>query len=190
MTPLELGLLAAAGFVAGAINAAAGGGSLITYPALLAVGLNPLAANVTNTVGLAPGYLGGVFGHRSRTPLPELSLARSVAASVAGAFVGVAVLLNTSERVFRWVVPVLVLVATVLILVQPWLLKAIRSKGYRGSSERAVLLCCFAGGVYGAYFGAAYGVVLLALFAVTSAATWPVANAVKTLLSLAINVIA
>lgn len=190
MTAAEAAVLALAGFVGGAINAAAGGGSLVTYPALLAVGLQPLAANVTNTVGLTAGYLGGVVGHRSRSSLPEASMRALLAASLAGALLGVAVLLNTAESVFRAVVPVLVLFATVLLLAQRWLLDVLRSKGYRGASRAAVLAAAFAGGVYGAYFGAAYGVVLLAAFAVTSAAAWPVANAVKTLLSLAINVTA
>ncbi|MCW2666006.1 MAG: permease, partial [Frankiales bacterium] len=73
MTPGDAALLAVAGLAGGAVNAAAGGGSLVTFPALLAVGLSPLAANVTNTVALVPGYLGGMSGHgRAREPLPEV----------------------------------------------------------------------------------------------------------------------
>lgn len=190
MTGAKLALLAVAGFVGGAINAAAGGGSLITYPALLFVGLSPLAANVTNAVGLTPGYLGGVLGQRSSEALPEASLRRLVTTATAGALAGVALLLLAPERLFGVVAPVLVLAATVLLLIQPGLLKALRAKGYRGSSPRAVLVAAFCGGVYGAYFGAALGVVLLAVFAVASTASWPLANAVKTWLSLAINLIA
>lgn len=190
MTGLQLALLAIAGVVGGAINAAAGGGSLVTYPALLAVGLSPLAANVTNTVGLTPGYLGGLLGQRSGGSLPEASIRHLVSTSLAGALAGVALLLTAPERLFGVVAPVLVLVATVLLVVQPWLLKALRARGYRGSSRRSVLVATFFGGVYGAYFGAALGVVLLAVYAVTSHASWPRANAVKSWVSLAINLLA
>ncbi|MCU1676997.1 MAG: hypothetical protein JWM93_1755, partial [Frankiales bacterium] len=152
MTPGTVGLLAVAGFAGGAINAAAGGGTLVTFPALLHAGLSPLSANVTNTVGLVPGYLGGVLGHqRRRESLPEVGQRVLAATALAGAALGVALLLSTPETLFKHVAPYLVLVAVVLLLAQKRILAVLRSRGHHGG-RRWVLSAAFAGGVYGAYF--------------------------------------
>ncbi|MDQ1703077.1 MAG: uncharacterized protein QOF57_2329 [Frankiaceae bacterium] len=190
MTPGTAGLLAVAGFLGGAINAAAGGGTLVTFPALLHAGLTPLSANVTNTVGLVPGYLGGVLGHqRGRESLPEVGQRTLALTATAGAAIGVVLLLTTPEKLFTSVAPYLVLVAVVLLLAQKRILAALRARGH-GGGRRWVLAAAFAGGVYGAYFGAALGVLLLALLSITSRAEFPLANAVKTLLAFIVNMLA
>jgi uncharacterized membrane protein YfcA len=189
VTPGGLVLVGLAGLAGGAINAAAGGGTLVTFPALLHAGLSPLAANVTNTVGLVPGYLGGVAGHRRWEPLPEVSHRALLGASGAGAAVGVALLLLTPQRLFSHVAPYLVLVAVVLLLAQRRILAALRRRGHAGS-HRGVMIAVTVAAVYGAYFGAALGVMLVALLSITSRAEFPLANAVKTLLSFLINLIA
>lgn len=191
MSPGDGLLVAAAGLVGGAINAAAGGGSLVTFPALLHVGLGPLAANVSNTVGLVPGYLGGVLGHKTRDPLPEVDDRPLLLTGVLGAGAGVLLLLTTPEELFSAVAPVLVLLASALLLGQPWLLPRLRRGGSgSGGSSRAVLGTAFVGSLYGAYFGAALGVLLLALLGLCSRAPWPLANAVKTRLSFVVNLVA
>jgi uncharacterized membrane protein YfcA len=189
VTPGGAVLVGLAGFAGGAINAAAGGGTLVTFPALLHAGLSPLTANVTNTVGLVPGYLGGVVGHRRREPLPEVSHRVLLTASGAGAAVGVALLLLTPERLFTHVAPYLVLVAVVLLLAQRRILAALNRRGHVGSA-RGVTIAVTAAAVYGAYFGAALGVMLVALLSITSRAEFALSNAVKTLLSFAINLVA
>jgi len=190
VTPGAAGLLAVAGFLGGAINAAAGGGTLVTFPALLHVGLSPLSANVTNTVGLVPGYLGGVLGHQRRTEsLPEVGQRPLALTAIAGAVVGVVLLLTTPEKLFGHVAPYLVLIAVVLLLAQKRILAALRSRGHNGG-RRWVLAATFAGGMYGAYFGAALGVLVLALLSIASRAEFALANAVKTLLAFVINAIA
>jgi uncharacterized membrane protein YfcA len=167
-------LLGVAGFAGGAINAAAGGGTLVTFPALLSVGLSPLSANVTNTVGLVTGYLGGVAGHGRRDPLPEVGDRTLVGAAAAGAAVGIGCLLSTPESV----------------IAQKPVLAVLRRRLGSDTRPSWVLSAAFAGGVYGAYFGAALGVLVLALLSITSRATFAHANAVKTRLSFVVNVIA
>ena len=189
-TTAHFALLAVAGFAGGAINAAAGGGTLITFPALLYSGLSPLAATVTNTVGLTPGYLGGVLGHGRRSEsLPEASLRALGVTAAAGAAGGVALLLLAPHRLFTDVAPYLILVAVTLLLVQQPILTALRARGHEASRAGA-LAAVFASGVYGAYFGAAMGVLLLALLSVASRAEFALANAVKTALSFVVNILA
>ena len=182
-------MLACAGFAGGAINAAAGGGTLVTFPALLALGFSPLSANVTNTVGLVPGYLGGVLGHNRAEPLPEAHHRALAISAGAGAAAGVALLLLSPSTVFESVAPVLVLIAVLLLLAQQPILQAMRRRG-RSGGPRVVLSAAFFSGVYGAYFGAALGVLLLALLSITSRAPFPLANAVKTRLAFVINLLA
>lgn len=184
-----MALLACAGFAGGAINAAAGGGTLVTFPALLYIGLSPLSANVTNTVGLVPGYLGGVLGHNRSEPLPEAPHRTLAIDAAAGAMLGVALLLLSPRSVFDTVAPYLVLIAVVLLLAQQSILSAMHRTG-RNGGPRTVRAAAFFGGVYGAYFGAALGVLLLALLSITSRAPFKLANAVKTRLSFVINLLA
>ena len=192
MTPGTAALLAAAGLAAGTVNAVAGGGSLISFPALLAAGYPPVTANVTNTVALFPGYAGSVAGGR-----PELEgqgrRIRSIAlTSVVGAVLGSVLLLTTSGDVFERVVPYLILLACLLLLLQPRLARAVQARQKPGSSGLPVLLQVgvLLASVYGAYFGAGLGVMLLGILGVLLHERLQRVNALKNVLSLVINAVA
>ena len=186
------GLLAAAGVAAGVVNAIAGGGSLISFPALLAVGYPTVSANVTNTVALWPGYIGGAVGYRA-----ELSGQRGRATafsvtSVIGAVVGCLLLLVTPDGVFTALVPILIAVASLLLAAQPWLKKRLAGSERLSGRHSQILLHCgvFLGGVYGAYFGAGLGVMLLGILGVFVHDGLQRVNAVRAVLSLVINTVA
>ena len=112
-------LLAVAGFVAGAINAAAGGGSLVSFPALVAVGYPPLTANVTNNVAVAPGYVGGALGYRRGLSGQRRRIIPLAIVSAVGSLIGVGLVLVSSQGAFESIVPFLVLAASVLLAAQP-----------------------------------------------------------------------
>src|SRR5947207_320495 len=159
---------------------------------MLAVGYPALRANVTNTVAIWPGYLGSTAAYR-----PELvgQRPRAVAlgiSSVAGAVVGSIVLLTTPEKVFRSIVPFLILAASALLAVQPLVTDRVRRlPGAHREHNSAILhVAVFVGGVYGAYFGGGLGVMLLAVLGLFIADTLQRINALKTLLSLVINTVA
>lgn len=182
-----IGLFAAGG-CAGAVNAVAGGGSLVTFPALLAFGYSPLAANVTNQVGLVPGYLGGSVGYR-----PELAgqrgRARALGATASlGAVGGTALLLLAPAHSFKVIVPYLVLAACALLALQPTLTRA---AGRHRAEHPGVPLHAgvFAASVYGSYFGGALGIVLLAILGALLTDGLQRLNALKGLLSLIIGVV-
>src|SRR3954465_11293738 len=115
----ELALLAAAAFAAGAVNAVAGGGSLISFPALVAVGVPTLAANVTNQIALLPGYLGGTVAYREELRGQQRRVVALAVTSAIGAVVGALLLVISSQRLFEVLAPILVLVAVALLAVQP-----------------------------------------------------------------------
>lgn len=191
MSAADVALLGGAGFAAGAVNAVAGGGSLLSFPALLAVGHGPLVANVTNTVGLLPGYLGGTLAYR-RELSGQAARVRSLgAAAVVGAALGCAVLLTTSEAVFEAVVPWLVLTACALLALQPRLTRSLQRRDGGEVRVRPVALHLAVGvaGVYASYFGAAVGVVLLAVLGVLVADGLQRLNALKGALSLLTSVL-
>jgi uncharacterized membrane protein YfcA len=179
--------LAAAGFAAGAINSAAGGGSLISFPTLVAVGYPALVANVTNTVALCPGYVGGVLQYRRELGGQRPRLIPLTAVSVAGAVAGAALLGATSQAVFHAVAPALVLTACALLALQP---AVKRRLAHRGGQRRPVLAAQLPAAIYGAYFGAGLGVVVLAILAALVDDTLQRLNAAKAWLSLAVNVVA
>ena len=129
MGALELPLLALAAFLAGAVNALAGGGSLLSFPALIAAGLTPLAANVTNTVALWPGYAGSVLGFRPELDGQAARLRGFVVDAVVGAAAGSFLLLALPAEAFDLVVPTLVLLATALLALQPRLARRLRDPG-------------------------------------------------------------
>src|SRR5947209_12323349 len=149
----EIAGLAAAGLAAGAINAAAGGGTLISFPALVAVGYAPLTANVTNTVALCPGYAGGAYSYRRELRGQRRRIVALAAVTVAGSIGGAALLGATSQHVFRVVAPVLVLFACLLLAAQPWVRRRLRAPA--GRDRRSVLVAQLPASVCGGYFGAA-----------------------------------
>lgn len=193
MTPGDVGLLGIAGLVAGAVNAVAGGGSLISFPALLAVGYPSVQANVTNTVALFPGYAGSVVGGRRELAGQGRRVRSLAVTSVLGAVAGAVLLLTTPGDVFRHVVPYLILLACALLLVQPRLKAVVqRRTGNSGVAHGSVPLqgTVFLASVYGAYFGAGLGVLLLGLLGVFLAERLQQVNALKNVLSLVVNSVA
>ena len=172
---LQVALAVAAAAVAGAINAVAGGGTLLTFPALIGLGVEPLTANATSTVALWPGAVGSMWSYRR-----ELAGARSWAArfalpSLAGGALGAWLLLRTPPARFAALVPWLVLGATALFMAQPLLTRALERRGVGGAGQAAgndvlpssppvhVLAYQFCVGIYGGYFGAGVGILMLAV---------------------------
>lgn len=193
MTPGQDALLAGAGFLAGAINAVAGGGSLISFPALLAAGLPSVPANVTNTVALWPGYVGGVLPYRQELAADRARVTALGLTSLVGAVGGAVLLLTTPASVFTLLVPYLVLSACLLLAVQPRV--AAWVAGRRGASEAhgsqlPLHLGVLASSVYGAYFGAGLGVMLLAVLGIFLPEGLARLNGPKNALSLSINTVA
>src|SRR3712207_4183797 len=156
-------LLILAGLVAGAVNALAGGGSLITFPTLIATGLPSVDANVTNSVSVFPGYVSSVAGSRADLRGQGRRLLSIVPASVVGAVAGCALLLGTPARVFEVIVPFLVLGAAAILAFQDRL-RALVGHGH-GERRGALQVVVLVGAVYGGYFGAARGVRYVAALA-------------------------
>jgi uncharacterized membrane protein YfcA len=188
----ELALVALAALLAGAVNAVAGGGSLVLFPALLATGLPALAANVTNTVALWPGYLGTVTGYRAELRGQARRAAACSASVGVGAAVGAALLLTTPEDVFDAVVPFLVVAASLLLALQAPVGRLVHRLPGSGGGARSPLLHVglVLAGVYGGYFGGGLGVVLLAVLAVLLADDLQRLNGLRSMLSLAVNTVA
>jgi uncharacterized membrane protein YfcA len=180
----DAALLLVAGLAAGTVNAVAGGGSLITFPALIAVGLPPVPANVTNSVSVCPGYLSSVAGSHRDLPSTR-SLAALVPTTVVGTIVGCLLLLATPARAFELVVPFLVLGATAVLAFQDPLRALVGHPRDLAPRRRTVTVQAMVGlgAVYGGYFGAALGVMLVAGLALVLDATLARVTAIKNLLS-------
>ena len=189
MIPLsEIAFLAGAGLLAGAVNALAGGGTLISFPALIAYGYPSLTASVTNAVALWPGYLGGVLGYRSELRGQRRRATTLSIAAVLGAVVGSSLLLLTPGRLFDSLVPWLVAFASLALLAQPWLRKRMERDG-RQDTSNLVYVGVFLGGCYGAYFNGGMGVLLLALLGLFLHDNLHRVNAVRATLSLVISTV-
>ena len=194
LSPLELVVVGLAAVAGGAVNALAGGGTLITFPALTAVGVPAVSANVTNTVALSPGYLGGTYGQRADLHGQERRLRVLAPVAILGGLAGGVLLLATGEELFRELVPFLILGASGLLAVQDRVRARVsrrladRSRG--DPSEAWVVLPTFAASVYGGYFGAALGVILLAVLGLVIEETLTRINALKQALSFFVNVTA
>jgi uncharacterized protein len=189
MSAADAVLLLLAGFGAGSVNAVAGGGSLISFPALLAVGYSPVTANVTNSIAVLPGYAGGAIGYRDELRGQRSRVvALGIAAALGGA-AGAIVLLSTPDEAFDAIVPFLILGSCLLLLVQPAVERRIGDRRGRGHAA-ALHASQFAAGVYGGYFGAGLGVILLALHGLLIDDHLQRLNALKTVLSLAIGLAA
>ncbi|MEU5564717.1 sulfite exporter TauE/SafE family protein [Micromonospora musae] len=177
-------LLLAAGLAAGTVNAVAGGGSLITFPAMIAIGLPPVPANVSNSVAVFPGYVASVAGSRMDLP-PARTLATLLPTAVLGTIAGSLVLLATPARAFEVVVPFLVLGATAVLAFQDPLRRLVGHPRDLTPRRRTVTVQSIValGSVYGGYFGAALGVMLVAGLALVLDATLARVSAIKNLLS-------
>ena len=177
------------GIGGGFVNSVAGGGTLVTFPVLTAIGIPSLDANVTNAVALSPGYAGGVYAQR-RDFGGRRDLARALAiTAILGGVTGAALLLATGEQVFRHLVPWLILFATALLAFQSPLRRLVA--GARGDHGEAslpvILLPIFAATVYGGYFGAGLGIVTIAILNLLLTDTLNRLNALKLLMSLCAN---
>ena len=190
MSPGQALLVAVAGFLAGGVNALAGGGTLLTYPALLAVGLPPVLANTTSSVGLLTGYAGGSLAYRRELQGQGHRAVRLVGAGVVGGVLGAVLLLVLDPDAFRAVVPYLVLLACLLLGVQPRVAAELRRRGRAQEHPLWVTqLLIGVGAVYGTYFGAGLGVVMLAVLGLLVADDLQRLNALKGVLSLVINAV-
>ena len=192
MTAAEALLLVAAGLAAGTVNAVAGGGSLVSFPALLAIGLPPLAANVTSSVAIWPGYIGTSWGYRDLLRPQRPRLAVLAPAALLGAVLGCLLLLFTSEEAFARVVPWLVILGALLLAVQGRVTDRVRRWPGAGGDVRSPLLHAglVVAAAYGAYFGGGLGVVLLVVLGLFVADDLQRLNALKSVLSLVINAVA
>jgi uncharacterized protein len=197
MSGIEIVVLAASGVVAGMMNAVAGGGTLITFPALLFFGTAPLTANATSTLALVLGTAGSVYGFRQQIAPVKPWLKRFLPVSVLGGLVGGILLTRTREAVFVRMAPFLILFATILFVAQGALR---RSAGFAGQSETATtprhravgaaLLFQLLVAVYGGYFGAGIGILMLASLGYLGLTNIHEMNALKTVLSSLINQVA
>jgi len=185
----EIALLTIAGVVSGAVNAIAGGGSLIVFPALLAAGLPPLSANVTNSIAQWPSYLGASVGQRSDLRGQGHRLRLVLPTAAAGGLAGALLLLSLPAAVFDTIV--LVLAASALMALSPQI-KRWTGEQRPGDADRTpyLLAAVFFAAVYGGYFGGALGVILVALLSVTANDTLRRSNATKAVLSLVVASVA
>jgi uncharacterized protein len=179
-----------AAFAAGVINAVAGGGTLVTFPTLVAVGIPTVQANVTNTVALCPGYLGGAWSQRAEMTGLQPLVRRLGVVGAAGALVGSALLLTISDSTFEFVVPFLILLACALLLAQDRLRALIEHHRPEGAHRAALPIAMFAGAVYGGFFGAGLGIMMLAVLGILVTEPKRRLNAVKSTMALVINSVA
>lgn len=185
-----MALLVVAGLVGGTVNGAAGGGTLVSFPALLAVGLPALRANMTSTVGIWPGYLGGVAGFRREVTAQSDRVRGLALPALVGATAGSILLFTTPESEFSAIVPYLVLAACLLFALQPLLARALSRRSEEGEGRLRRLGA--AGGtlvasVYGGYFGAGLGVVFLAILGFVLPDDLVRTNGLRSMLSLLVN---
>jgi len=186
-----LGLLAAAAG-ASVVNAVAGGGSLISFPALLMAGYPAKTANVTNTIAIWPGTVGGSLGYRKELSGQRLRLATLLVPSIGGAITGSAILLSTPESAFDAVVPFLIIFACVVMALQDRLSRFPAGDTAEGDSRAplALQLVIFVTAIYGAYFGAGFGIITLAMLGVLVSDNIQNLNALKGMLSSIVNAVA
>jgi hypothetical protein len=191
MSPLEILAIFAAGIVAGTINTVVGSGTLFTFPVLLGFGYPPVVANVSNTVGLVPGSLTGAFGYRRELSGQRRRVSALSLASLSGGILGAVALLSLPASAFKAIVPVFIAIALVLIVAQPRLSAALarhRPSGRQVPGPVAIA-GVFAGGIYGGYFGAAQGILVLAILTLSLDEQLQRLNAAKVVLTGLVNLI-
>lgn len=192
MTVYDLILALAASMAAGFINAVAGGGTLVTFPALLAMGLAPVTANVTNTVALTPGYFGGIWAQRKDFAKQKRRLFLILPLGILGGIAGGLILLNTGEKAFNGIVPWLILLACLLLAIQVPLKNRMQARsGLRHSTlirktGAAALLLLAA--IYGGYFGAGVSVIVIAILGLIFDDPLTSLNVLKQAISFSINI--
>jgi len=194
MSAGEILAIALAGLAAGTINTVVGSGTLITFPVLLAFGYAPVTANVSNTVGLVPGSASGAVGYRRELAGQGARALRLGAVSIAGGITGAVLLLVLPASAFKAIVPVFIALALVLIVAQPRLAQALAARrlGRERGHEHGplVALAIYLTGVYGGYFGAAQGILLLGILGAALAQDLQRTNALKNVLAGLVNGVA
>ncbi len=194
VTGFDFVLVGLAAIAAGAVNALAGGGTLITFPMLTAVGVPAVAANITNTVALCPGYIGGTLAQVNDLQGQKNRLWYLLPAGVIGGLIGGILLLHTGEKLFRGLVPFLILAASLLLAIQDpvrnWLTRRMSAHASGGSHERWSALPVGLAAIYGGYFGAGLSVIILAALGLTFEDSLTRLNALKQLISFSVNVAA
>ena len=195
MSPLEAVLVTLAGVAAGTINTVVGSGTLITFPTLLAFGVPPVTANVSNTVGLVPGSMSGVVGYRRELAGQRARVLRLGSASLLGGVAGALLLLVLPSAAFDAIVPVLILLGVLLVIFGPRIQRAVaaRAESRGGIPDHGVWWvwpAVAAAGVYGGYFGAAQGVLLMAILGIGVADSMQRHTATKNVLALLVNAVA
>jgi uncharacterized protein len=191
LSGLNLILMGCTAVAAGAINALAGGGTLITFPTLLALGVPPITANVTNTVALCPGFMGGILAQLRDLTGQRRRFWIFLGTSATGGIIGSLLLLYTGERAFQALVPYLLLVASCLIAVQGvmrvWLLRRSVERAGKSRSETWVVILVGLAAIYGGYFGVAMSVVVLSLLGLMLDDTLTRLNAIKQTIAFGAN---
>lgn len=191
MGPAEAAALLAAGMAASTVNTIVGSGSLITFPTLLAFGYAPVVANVTNTVGLAPGSLSGAIGYRRELTGQRARAVRLGIAAALGGLTGGLLLLILPASAFEQVVPWLILLAATLVALQPRLARAMAHRHLHDAGPSAPLVVgVYVTATYGGYFGAAQSVILIALLAILLPDDLQRLNALKNVLTVLVGGVA
>ncbi len=188
----EILAIALAGLAAGAVNAAVGSGTLITFPVLLAFGYAPVTANVSNTIGLVPGAVSGAVGYRRELAGQRQRAIRFGLMSMLGGVSGAVLLLVLPPSAFKTIVPVFIAIALVLVVLQPRINRLLASGAVGSWHERGILppLAVYATGIYGGYFGAAQGIMLMAILGVALPQDLQRTNALKNVLAGLVNGVA
>jgi uncharacterized membrane protein YfcA len=184
--------ITAAGFGAGTVNTVVGSGTLITFPVLLAFGYAPVQANVSNTIGLVPGGLSGTHGYRAELAGQRRRSVALGTMSVVGALIGATLLLTLPAAAFKAIVPFFIASALLLIVFQPWLSRRLenRRQAHRPHGGPWTAAGLLATGVYGGYFGAGQGILLLAVLGLALTDSLQRVNALKNVLATLANVVA
>jgi uncharacterized protein len=190
MDLLHVVLIGLAACAAGAVNAIAGGGSLITFPVLLASGVPPVIASMTNTVAMCPGYFGATIAQRRQLEGQGGRLARIMPFALAGSIGGSAILLHTSNKSFETIVPFLLTFAALLLMLQGRLRTYLAARTRVGHSILLAGIPIGLASAYGAYFGAGMGVIILGVLGVVIDDTLLRANALKQVVSIVVNLLA
>jgi uncharacterized protein len=191
----EAAAILVAGMAAGTINTVVGSGTLITFPTLIAFGVPPVTANVSNNVGLVPGSVAGAWGYRRELAGQRQRVLYLLSASVVGAATGAVLLLTLPEGAFEAIVPALILLGVALVIFQPRLSAWVAARAERTGKGNAhgaswVWPAVLLTGVYGGYFGAAQGVLLMAILGIGVAESLQRSNAVKNVLAGCVNAVA
>ena len=184
-------LILSAALIAGLINAIAGGGTLVSFPVLLAVGIPPVVANITNTIALVPGTIGGMWSQRKDFRSQYLRLIRLLPVSVSGGIAGGLLLLNTGESAFKSLIPFLILGATLLlgfqVQIKNWVVSRIGHAHTEHHNPVIMLSLVFVAAIYGGYFGAGLGVILMAVLGLVTDDSLIRLNFLKQALGFAVN---